>query len=65
MTVFGEQSSVDFRFEVFNLFNRVNFALPDPQRMEIFDRSSTREDVGRITNAGASREIQFGIKFRF
>ena len=30
IAAFGEQASLDFRFEAFNLFNRANFALPDP-----------------------------------
>jgi hypothetical protein len=61
----GEGSSLDFRFEFFNLFNRTNFDLPDAERMTVFDANSTREDFARITSAGRSREIQFGLKFRF
>jgi hypothetical protein len=58
-------SSLDLRVELFNLFNHTNFDLPIPERMEIFTRDSMREDVGRITSAGKSREIQFGLKLRF
>jgi hypothetical protein len=61
----GEGAYLDFRAEFFNLFNRVNFDLPAAERMEIFTRTSAREDVGRITSAGKSREIQFGLKLRF
>jgi len=61
----GEGASLDFRFEFFNLFNRTNFDLPDPERMTVFDENSSREDFARITSAGRSREIQFGLKLRF
>lgn len=61
----GDASSFDFRFEFFNAFNRTNFDLPAPPRMEIFNRSGSREDVGRITSAGPSREIQLSLRFRF
>jgi hypothetical protein len=61
----GEGASLDFRVEFFNLFNRTNFDLPSAARMEVFDEDFAREDVGRITSAGKSREIQFGLKLRF
>ena len=61
----GESGAVEFRVEFFNLFNRANFDLPAPSRMEIFTTDGVREDAGRVTSAGASREIQFGLKLRF
>lgn len=61
----GEAASLDFRFEFFNLFNRANFDLPAPLDMIVFDAQSTPESFGRITSAGKSREIQFGLKLRF
>lgn len=62
----GEGASLDLRFEFFNLLNRTNFDLPTIERMEIFNDTSLREDVGKITStAGNSREIQFGLKLRF
>ncbi len=61
----GEGAALDLRFEFFNLFNRVNFDLPAVERMETFTDTSVREDFGRITSAGKSREIQFGLKLRF
>ena len=61
----GDRAHVDLRFEVFNLFNRTNFDLPDVERMEVFSETTTREDFARITSAGPSREIQIGIKLRF
>jgi hypothetical protein len=65
MSALGESGSLDFRVEFFNLFNRANFDLPTKERMAVFTRTSQREDVGRITSAGLSREIQFGLKLRF
>jgi hypothetical protein len=61
----GETAVVEFRAEFFNILNRTNFDLPAADRMEVFGRTSTREDVARITSAGPSREIQFGLKVRF
>jgi hypothetical protein len=61
----GERTMLDFRCEFFNAFNRTNFDMPTQDRMEIFGPTSTREDVGRITSAESSREIQFGLKLRF
>lgn len=65
LPVLGESAVLDLRIEAFNLLNRTNFDLPEPQRMEIFDATSTRDDVARITSAGRSREIQLGVKLRF
>jgi len=56
----GEAAALDLRVEAFNLFNRANFDLPEPQRMEIFDATSTREDVARITTAGKSGKSSSG-----
>jgi hypothetical protein len=61
----GEKAALDLRFEFFNLFNRTNFNLPSPERMEVFGATGTREDVARITSAAPSREIQFGLKLQF
>ncbi len=61
----GEKARLDFRVEFFNLFNRTNFDLPSIERTAVFTRTSVREDLGRITSAGQSREIQFGLKLRF
>ncbi len=65
VTRLSEGASLELRAEFFNLLNRTNFDPPSQERMEVFTRTSTREDVGRITSAGKSREIQFGLKLRF
>lgn len=57
--------SVDLRFEAFNLLNHANFNLPASERMQVFTRTSVREDAGRITTAAAARELQIGIKVQF
>ena len=61
----GERARLEFRIEAYNCSNHTNFNLPDPSRMQVFSRTSTPEDVGRITSAGASREIQMGVKLLF
>ena len=55
-------ASVQLRFEVFNLFNRANFASPTAA---IFNPDGTyRADAGRITSTvGTPRQMQLGIKF--
>jgi hypothetical protein len=48
---------LEFRWEVFNLFNRANFDLPN----RIFGNSN----FGRIFSAKSPREMQFGVRFAF
>jgi hypothetical protein len=61
----GDDGQLDLRVETFNLFNNTNFDLPDPRRMEIFTESGIPEDVGLLTSAAESREIQIGLKLSF
>jgi hypothetical protein len=56
-TPLSERFNLQFRAEVFNLFNHPNFNLPDN-----FLGSPT---FGRITSAREPRHIQFGIKLLF
>jgi len=54
-------SELQLRFEVYNLFNRANFGLP---QQTVFNANGTvREDAGRITSTSTSaRQIQIGAK---
>ena len=48
---------LEFRWEIFNLFNRMNFNLPD--------RIFGTPNFGRIFSAKSPREMQFGAKLMF
>ena len=54
-------SELQFRLEVYNLFNRANFGLP---QQTVFNPNGTvREDAGRITSTStAARQVQLGAK---
>lgn len=53
-----ERYRIEFRTEMFNLFNNVNFALPVNDLQD--------SDVGQIQNTvGGPRVIQFGLRFVF
>jgi hypothetical protein len=54
---FTESKTLEFRAEFFNLFNRVNFGLPNN------DISSPT--FGAVESAQAPRQIQFALKFLF
>ena len=53
----NEQSMLQFRFEFFNMFNRVNFYQPTPTINTL--------TFGRPTQTFDARQIQFGVKFIF
>jgi hypothetical protein len=53
----ADRSDLEFRWEVFNLFNRTNFDLPN----RIFGSPT----FGRIFNAKNPREMQFGLRLSF
>jgi hypothetical protein len=57
--------NVQFRIEIFNLFNRANFATPNAGAL--FNPDGTRiPSATRITHtATTSRQLQFGLKFVF
>ncbi|MDQ3821500.1 MAG: hypothetical protein M3362_28000 [Acidobacteriota bacterium] len=69
----SERRKIQFRAEVFNLFNRANFDLPsnadDGEQVFTFSAPSTFtriDTAGRFFSTnGDSREIQFGLKFIF
>ena len=54
-----ENVNFEFRWEIFNLFNNVNFATPNNDLQD-------RLDIGTITNTvGGPRVMQLGMKLRF
>ena len=62
-TVVSERVSVQFRAEFFNLFNRVNFGLPNTT---VFSSGVPSVTAGAITTLATNpRQIQFGLKLIF
>jgi carboxypeptidase family protein/TonB-dependent receptor-like protein len=59
------RQNVQFRIEIFNLFNRANFATPNSAAL--FNTDGTRiPSATQITHtATTSRQVQFGLKFVF
>jgi hypothetical protein len=54
-----ERTNIELRWEVFNVFNNVNFANPSNDLQD-------RLDLGTISNTiGGPRVMQFGMKFTF
>jgi outer membrane receptor protein involved in Fe transport len=61
----SETFSVQFRAEMFNIFNHANFALPkEPNNTDIFDEvGNPNQTAGKITaTTTSSRQIQFALK---
>ena len=56
-TAIREKATVQFRAEFFNIFNRANFSNPST--------AQNAGTFGRITGAGAARELQFGLKLLY
>jgi len=52
-----EKTSVQFRAEFFNIFNNVNFGMPDG--------TVTSGTFGKIFSARSARILQFALKFIF
>ena len=64
-TVISEGKSLEFRWEVFNLFNRANFNLPDNIGFRAASGVASG-NAGRITDTStSSRQMQFGLKLSF
>ena len=63
-TMVGKQN-IQFRLEIFNLFNRANFATPNSAAL--FNPDGTRiPSATQITHtATTSRQVQLGVKFVF
>jgi len=62
-TPITETTRVLFRAEFFNITNRVNFGLPNPN---VFSGGQPSPTAGKIVaTTGTSRQIQFGLKLMF
>lgn len=73
----GETAQIQIKAEVFNLFNRANFKLPDrvfvPGCLDFSEAfggtppvcRNVNPNFGQVTEARAARVIQFGLKFIF
>src|SRR5262249_13061295 len=59
-TAISENKSIQFRWEVFNLFNHSNFTLPANTIFASTTAAST--SAGDITSAQDGRVMQFGLK---
>jgi len=53
----GTGGQLEFRWEIFDLFNRANFDLPN--------RTFGNANFGRIFSARSPREMQFGLRYAF
>ena len=53
----GDGSRLEFRWEIFNVFNRTNFDVPN--------RFYGSPNFGRIFSALNAREMQFGLRYTF
>jgi hypothetical protein len=66
----SEQFNVQFRAEMFNIFNHSNFVPPQPMSGDsnagIYNLDGSNAGVGNISQlAGLPREIQFALKVQF
>jgi hypothetical protein len=63
----SEQFNIQFRFEAFNIFNRVNFADPASANQQVFNAAGTlNANAGLLTaTSTTSRQLQFGLKVIF
>jgi hypothetical protein len=61
----SENFNIQFRWEVFNLFNHANFNPPGPAARQIFSSSGATNNAGILASPTTtfSRQMQFGLKF--
>jgi hypothetical protein len=61
----SETFNVQFRWELFNLFNHVNFNPPAPAARQVFAASGALNNAGVLSSPtiGTSRQMQFAVKF--
>jgi hypothetical protein len=70
ITRISESTNVQFRAEIFNIFNHSNFVPPQPCSGDcnsgLFNPDGTSAGAGNIAElAGLPREIQFALKFQW
>jgi hypothetical protein len=61
----SETFNVQFRWEIFNIFNHANFNPPAPAARQVFAASGTLNNAGVLTSPTitSSRQMQFALKF--
>ena len=60
----GDRVVLQFRTEVFNVFNRANFSIPSSRT--VFTSTGPVGSAGRITTTTTSaRQLQLGLKMTF
>ena len=64
-TRLSERMSLEFRTEVYNLFNRVQFNQPDNLTSDTQTFGQSSGEVVRPDGTSGARQIQFGLRFRF
>ena len=70
ITRISEAFNIQFRAEMFNIFNHSNFVPPQPNSGDsnsgIINNDGTSASLGNISLlAGFPREIQFALKFQW
>jgi hypothetical protein len=63
----ASKRSGQLRIEVFNAFNRVNFAIPSIANLTVFNSPTERNDTaGQITSTSTpARQVQLALRFLF
>lgn len=64
-TTITERVKLQFRFEVYNLFNRVQFSQPDNLLQDGAQFGFSSTTLGRPDGTTSSRQLQFGLKLFF